>query len=74
MSLVKLLIYPRAAESVYSLLVERGLIKPLAWGGEPITHISSCIVLVFLYIHEPYTIDGSFLKSLDSYMNFTKDE
>jgi hypothetical protein len=73
MNLLKLLIYPRAIESIYSLLVEKGIIKPIK-NGETYTHMVVLIFLVYLYIHEPNVMEQSFKRSIDSYMNFTEVE
>lgn len=73
MNLIKILVYPRAIEAVYSLLKEKGYVKPIPY-GETLSHMINVIIVVQLYMFEPKTVDPSFEKSLDSYMNYSEGE
>ncbi len=72
--LIMLFLYPRAIEALYSLLVEKGVIRPLAWGGEYLTHMVSLNIITYLYEFEPYNLDKSTSKSFDLYMAWDKDD
>lgn len=73
MNLLKLLILPRALESIYCLLEEKGLVKPLPH-GQTLLHISGIVVTVYFFIHEPFNLEPSMRRSVTSYMNLIKTE
>ena len=73
MNLLKLLLFPRAIESIYCLLKERGYIKPIKH-GEILFFIISQVTVVFFYIHENYALEPSMRRSIDRYMNLTPAE
>ncbi len=68
MKIVNLLIYPRACEALYSILKEKGYIKPMQSGGEYWTHMISLNIITYLYTFEPYHLDKSTERSFDLYM------
>ncbi|CDW75935.1 UNKNOWN [Stylonychia lemnae] len=71
--LLQIAIYPRAIEALYSLLKEQGVIKPIKH-GEYITCVLAMILLVYLYLFEPYCVGEGYAKNLDYYSGVTKDE
>ena len=73
MNLLKLLILPRALESIYCLLEERGVVKPIPH-GPTLLHISGIVVTVYFFIHEPFNLEPSMRRSVTSYMNLIPEE
>jgi len=67
------MILPRAIEACYSLLKEKGILRPIT-GGESLMCISAMVSIVYYYIHEEHLIDSSYKKTIDKYMNLTRDE
>ena len=71
--ILKVLIFPRAFESLYALLVERGIIKPIKH-GETIVAILAALAIAYSYIYEPANISHSFVKQLDKYCDLSSGE
>ena len=71
--LLQIAIYPRAFEAIYSLLKERGIVKPIKH-GEYLTCIFGMVVSVYLYLFETYCVGEGYSKNLDYYSGVTKDE
>lgn len=73
MNLLKLVLFPRAIESIYCLMKEKGWIKPIKH-GEILFFIVSQVTVVYFYIHENYALEPSMRRSIDRYMNLTPAE
>ena len=74
MTLLKVLLYPRAIEGLYSLLKEKGLVKPLPYGGETLLAYTTNCVIVYNYTYENFNLPGNMIKSLNQYCDLTKGE
>ena len=61
LEILKVLIYPRAFEAIYALLVEKGIIKPIKH-GETMVAIFASLMIAYSYIFEPANISYSFVK------------
>eukprot|EP00347_Sterkiella_histriomuscorum_P013467 403364603 len=73
LNLLKILIFPRAIEALYYLLVERGILRPIP-NGEYLMISICCIIVTYFYMHEVHILEPSLKKSIDKYMNLTKTE
>ena len=71
--LLKLLIYPRALEALYALLVEKGIVKPIRY-GENLLIVSAVTIVTYFFIHEANILEPSTKKSIDNYMNLISSE
>ena len=68
------MLYPRACEAIYTLLKEKGYIRPLNFGGEYMLHMITLNIVTYLYSFEPFNVDKSTERSFDLYMQLDKDE
>lgn len=73
MNLLKLLIFPRALESIWALLEEKGIVKPIPHGAIILNTVAVTMV-VYFYIHEPFNLEPSIRRSVSSYMNMVAGE
>ena len=73
-SLLKAILYPRAIEGLYSLLKERGLIKPLPYGGETVLALLTNFVIVYNYTYENFNLPGNMIKTINIYCDWTMGE
>lgn len=71
--IMKVMIFPRAFEALYTLLVEKGLIKPFKH-GETLVAILAALAIAYSYIYEPANISYSFVKQLDRYCDLSQGE
>ena len=61
LEVMKVLIFPRACEAFYTLLVEKRIIKPIKH-GETIVSMLTALAIAYSYIYEPANISHSFAK------------
>ncbi len=73
LEIIKVLLYPRFAEALYTLAVEKGYIKPIPY-GETIVSFLGLLSICYSYIYEPQNISHSFARQLDRYVDLTKGE
>ncbi len=73
MNLLKLLIFPRALESIWALLEEKGLVKPISNGSFYLNSFAVTLV-VYFYVHEPFNLESSITRSVNSYVNMIPGE
>ena len=70
---LKVLILPRAFEAVYSLLVEKGYIRPFKHGETLVAGLAA-LAIAYSYIYEPANISYSFVKQMDRYCDLSTGE
>ncbi len=61
LEILKVLIYPRLCESLYTLSVEKGFIKPIPH-GETFVAWFTALAIAYSYIYEPANISYSFVR------------
>ena len=74
LNILKVFIYPRAAEALYNLLVERGIIKPVAKHGQTYFCLIIMAVVLYNFSFESQNIGVSFAKSVERYSDMTAGE
>ncbi len=71
--IIKAIIYPRAAEAIYSLLKEKGLARPVKH-GEGILFSLVLFVASYSFILERFNLPPSILKTYEFYVGQTVGE
>jgi hypothetical protein len=61
LEILKVLIFPRAVEAIYALLVEKGYIKPIPYGETLVSGLAA-LAIAYSYIYEPANISYSFVR------------
>ena len=72
-TLIKIMLYPRAVDAIYHLLIEKGIVKPIKH-GQIYLYLLEYLILVYTYIYEPWSLKPSFVKQLDFYCDLNKYE
>lgn len=73
LNLMKVIIYPRALEALYNLLVEKNVVKPVKH-GETVLYYFTLFFFTYNYIFEPHNMGASTVKSLDYYADLSNEE
>ena len=73
LGLLKIAIYPRAIEACYSLLLERGIVKPIKHGSIIVAAVPM-VISTYMYIYEPHNVGMGLVKNLDRYSDVTLGE
>ena len=61
LEILKVLIFPRAVEALYTLAVEKGYIKPIKYGETLVSGLTA-LAIAYSYIYEPANISYSFVR------------
>ena len=72
MSLVKLVVYPRAIECLFELMVERGILRKFKY-GDIIAYALQVAFITYNYIYEG-SLPAGFGRTIDNYSQYTYDD
>ena len=73
LEILKVIIFPRLCEALYTLAVEKGYITPIPH-GETLVAWMTALAIAYSYIYEPANISYSFVRQLDRYCDLSKGE
>ncbi|CDW84492.1 UNKNOWN [Stylonychia lemnae] len=72
-SILTMIIYPRATEVIYKMMVQKGYLREFKH-SDILAFMFCCSFIVYCYIFEPSNLPSNYIKAINNFSLLTKGE